>query len=87
MNGNNHGGAREGAGRPKKMDEDKMLSMMDAVFAPEEYWQMLGERCKGDNPDPSLKLWGAYRFGLPTAKHEITGEGGAPIIINVIPDE
>ena len=75
------GGAREGAGRKPKVLEVKLIEQMDAISVPEEIWKALLMKCaQGDTQ--ALKLWLAYRFGLPKQQIDVTtnGESIAPPI-------
>ena len=68
------GGAREGAGRPPKILEVKLIEQMDALAAPQEIWNALLMKCaQGDTQ--ALKLWLSYRFGLPKQQVDITSNG------------
>ena len=75
------GGAREGAGRKPKVLEVKLIEQMDAISVPDEIWNALFYKCQqGDTQ--ALKLWLAYRFGLPKQQIDLTtnGESIAPPI-------
>jgi hypothetical protein len=75
------GGAREGAGRKPKVLEVKLIEQMDAISVPDEIWKALLMKCaQGDTQ--ALKLWLAYRFGLPKQQIDVTtnGESIAPPI-------
>jgi hypothetical protein len=75
------GGSREGAGRKPKINEVKLIEQMDAISVPQEIWEALLFKCKqGDTG--ALKLWLAYRFGLPKQQIDVTtnGESIAPPI-------
>ncbi len=68
------GGAREGAGRPPKILEVKLIEQMDALAAPQEIWNALLMKCaQGDTQ--ALKLWLSYRFWLPKQQVDITSNG------------
>lgn len=69
-NSNNHGGAREGAGRKPKADEIKMIEKMDATLAPTEVWQALADLV-ADGNERAVRTWLHYRFGKPTDKIEL----------------
>jgi hypothetical protein len=76
-----NGGKREGAGRPPKILEVKLIEQMDAISVPDEIWKALLMKCaQGDTQ--ALKLWLAYRFGLPKQQIDVTtnGESIAPPI-------
>ena len=75
------GGSREGAGRKPKINEVKLIEQMVAISVPQEIWEALLFKCKqGDTG--ALKLWLAYRFGLPKQQIDVTtnGESIAPPI-------
>jgi hypothetical protein len=75
------GGKREGSGRKPKIHEVKLVEQMDAISVPSEIWEALLYKCKqGDTG--ALKLWLAYRFGMPKQQVDITtnGESIAPPI-------
>ena len=45
-----NGGIREGAGRPKKADEEKLIEKLDALIDSDKVVMKLGEMClKGDS--------------------------------------
>jgi hypothetical protein len=68
------GGAREGAGRPPKIQEIKLIEQMDALAVPEQIWNALLMKCaQGDTN--AIKLWLSYRFGLPKQQIDITSNG------------
>jgi hypothetical protein len=68
------GGAREGAGRPPKILEIKLIEQMDAICVPEKIWEALLMKCaQGDTN--ALKLWLSYRFGLPKQQIDVTSNG------------
>jgi hypothetical protein len=68
------GGAREGAGRPPKILEVKLIEQMDALAAPQQIWDALLYKCQqGDTQ--ALKLWLSYRFGLPKQQIDVTSNG------------
>ena len=69
----NNGGARPNSGRPRKIDEDKLHSMMDAVLAPREVWERLGNKVIEEDV-AAIKLWNSYRFGVPQTKVEISAD-------------
>ena len=75
------GGKREGSGRKPKIHEVKLVEQMDAISVPSEIWEALLFKCKqGDTQ--ALKLWLAYRFGMPKQQIDVTtnGESIAPPI-------
>jgi hypothetical protein len=66
----NNGGAREGAGRPPKADELKMIEKMDATKAPQEVWEALAKLVEDGN-ERATRTWLHYRYGKPTDKIEM----------------
>lgn len=68
------GGAREGAGRPPKILEIKLIEQMDAIAVPDEIWKALLYKCQ-EGDTAALKLWLSYRFGLPKQQIDITSNG------------
>jgi hypothetical protein len=68
------GGAREGAGRPPKILEIKLIEQMDAICVPDKIWEALLYKCQQGDTN-ALKLWLSYRFGLPKQQIDITSNG------------
>ena len=68
------GGAREGAGRPPKIQEIKLIEQMDAIAVPEKIWLALLRKCE-EGDTQALKLWLAYRLGLPKQQIDVTSNG------------
>jgi hypothetical protein len=68
------GGAREGAGRKPKVLEVKIIEQMDAIAVPERIWIALLRKCE-EGDTQALKLWLAYRLGLPKQQIDITSNG------------
>ena len=68
------GGAREGAGRPPKILEIKLIEQMDAICVPEKIWEALLYKCQQGDTN-ALKLWLSYRFGLPKQQIDVTSNG------------
>ena len=68
------GGAREGAGRPPKILEVKLIETMDRICVPEKIWEALLYKCQ-EGDTAALKLWLSYRFGLPKQQIDITSNG------------
>ena len=68
------GGAREGAGRPPKILEIKLIEQMDAIAVPNEIWKALLYKCK-EGDTAALKLWLSYRFGMPKQQIDVTSNG------------
>ena len=69
-----NGGAREGAGRKPKIMEVKLIEQMDAIAVPEKIWGALLRKCE-EGDTQALKLWLAYRLGLPKQQIDITSNG------------
>jgi DUF2075 family protein len=71
----NNGGVREGAGRPKKADEEKLIEKLDALIDSNEVIKQLGKMClKGDSR--ALTLYFNYRYGKPKEKIDISASEG-----------
>ena len=68
------GGAREGAGRPPKILEIKLIEQMDAICVPDQIWEALLYKCK-EGDTAALKLWLSYRFGMPKQQIDVTSNG------------
>ena len=68
------GGAREGAGRPPKILEIKLIEQMDAICVPDQIWEALLYTCK-EGDTAALKLWLSYRFGMPKQQIDVTSNG------------
>jgi hypothetical protein len=69
-----NGGARIGAGRKPKVQEIKIIEQMDAIAVPEKIWLALLRKCE-EGDTQALKLWLAYRLGLPKQQIDITSNG------------
>jgi hypothetical protein len=69
-----NGGAREGAGRKPKVEEIKIIEQMDLIAVPEKIWLALLRKCE-EGDTQALKLWLAYRLGLPKQQIDITSNG------------
>lgn len=69
-----NGGARPGAGRKPKVLEVKLIEQMDAIAVPEKIWLALLRKCE-EGDTQALKLWLAYRLGLPKQQIDITSNG------------
>lgn len=76
-----NGGKREGAGRPPKILEIKLVEQMDRIAVPDEIWKALLYKIK-EGDTQAIKLWLSYRLGLPKQQIDITtnGENIAPPI-------
>jgi len=71
----NNGGAREGAGRPKKADELKLIEMLDNLIDNDEVIKTLGKQIlKGDSR--AMSLYFGYRYGKPKESVDITSTDG-----------
>ena len=74
-NRKNNGGAREGAGRPKKADEIKLIEKLDNLIDNEEVIKTLGQQIlKGDSR--AMSLYFGYRYGKPKESVDITSSEG-----------
>ena len=72
-NRKNNGGAREGAGRPKKADE--LIEKLDALIDNDEVIKTLGKQIlKGDSR--AMNLYFGYRYGKPKESVDITSSDG-----------
>lgn len=69
-----NGGAREGAGRPPKILEIKLVEQMDRIAVPDEIWKALLYKIK-EGDTQAIKLWLSYRLGLPKQQIDITSNG------------
>jgi hypothetical protein len=76
-----NGGKREGAGRPPKILEIKLIEQMDRIAVPDEIWKALLYKIK-EGDTQAIKLWLSYRLGLPKQQIDVTtnGESIAPPI-------
>jgi hypothetical protein len=80
----NNGGARPGAGRPPKEDEQKLIEQLsphDKLFI-----EGIGKAMRGGE-SWAFKLFADYRYGKPTQRIEQTDPNQQPrkIIITTIP--
>ena len=63
-NRKNNGGAREGAGRKPKAQEQKLIERLDAIIDKDEALEVLGHLvAKGDIR--AVQLYLSYRYGKP----------------------
>lgn len=67
---NNWGGARPGAGRPSKKDEELMIKKIDAAIAPQKAWDQLAAKVNEGNVS-AIRLYLHYRYGKPTERIEM----------------
>ncbi|MCP4102200.1 MAG: hypothetical protein GY750_12325 [Lentisphaerae bacterium] len=65
----NNGGVRDGAGRPSKADEQKLIEKLTPL-AQKAYRALEGGLDDGQNW--AVKLWFEYMYGKPKEKVEIT---------------
>ena len=71
----NNGGARDGAGRPKKADELKLIEKLDNLIDNDEVIKTLGKQIlKGDSR--AMSLYFGYRYGKPKESVDITSSEG-----------
>lgn len=75
----NNGGARKGAGRKPKADEEKLKELMDGISTPKKVWNKLLEKVK-DGDTNAIKLWLAYRYGQPKQTIESDNTHNFPTI-------
>jgi hypothetical protein len=68
----NLGGARPGAGRPRKMDEDKIIEKLRPMA--EAAFSMLHKKVE-EGDIKALQIYFSYYLGLPTQKIESKIEG------------
>ena len=74
----NNGGARQGAGRPLKADEIKLIKRLDAIIDKDEAVGKLGELVtKGDIR--ALQLYLSYRYGKPKESIDLNSSEGLNI--------
>ena len=69
------GGKREGAGRPKKADELKLIEKLDNLIDSDAVIRTLGEQVlKGDSR--AMTLYFGYRYGKPKESVDVTSSEG-----------
>jgi hypothetical protein len=77
----NNGGAREGAGRPKKEDEAKLIERLDSIIDKDEVIHKLKELIqKGDMR--AITIYLDRRYGKPTETRDITLNKDLPLFID-----
>ena len=77
----NNGGAREGAGRPKKEDEAKLIERLDSIIDKNEVIHKLKELIqKGDMR--AITIYLDRRYGKPTETKDITLNKDLPLFID-----
>ena len=79
----NNGGKRDGAGRPKKADELKLIEKLDNLIDNDEVIKTLGKQIlKGDSR--AMSLYFCYRYGKSKKSVDITSSDGFNINFNDI---
>ena len=70
-----NGGVRAGAGRPKKVEEEKLIEKLDNIISNDDVIKKLGELImKGDGR--ALNLYFGYRYGKPKESVDINSSEG-----------
>lgn len=84
----NNGGARKGAGRKPRTDEQDLLRLLDTAWPKKERAAAIRKHAELANQGDvrSFGILMAYAFGKPTEKHELGGIGGGDAILKVIYD-
>jgi carbamate kinase len=77
-NRKNNGGARKGAGRKPKAEEQKLIERLDAIIDKDEAVGKLGELvAQGDMR--AIQLYLSYRYGKPKESVDINSSEGLNI--------
>jgi len=77
-NRKNNGGAREGAGRKPKAQEQKLIERLDAIIDSDEALNQLGKLvAKGDLR--AVQLYLSYRYGKPKESIDLNSSEGLNI--------
>lgn len=77
-NRKNNGGAREGAGRKPKAQEQKLIERLDTIIDTDEALTQLGKLVtKGDIR--ALQLYLSYRYGKPKESIDLNSSEGLNI--------
>jgi len=77
----NNGGARAGAGRPKKEDEAKLIQKLDSIINQDEVIHKLKELIqKGDLR--AITIYMDRRYGKPTETKDISLDRDLPLFID-----
>jgi|TARA_B110000977_G_scaffold119341_1_gene153796 hypothetical protein len=77
-NRKNNGGAREGAGRKPKAQEQKLIERLDAIIDTDEALAQLGKLvAKGDLR--AVQLYLSYRYGKPKESIDLNSSEGLNI--------
>lgn len=82
------GGARPGAGRPPKTDEERVRDLSVQAITAHYGSEEKGFKALLDSKEPVLiKFVFEHAYGKPKEKHELTGKGGNPICPTIkLPD-
>jgi len=76
-----HGGKREGAGRPTKADENKLIERLDRIIDKDEVIHKLNELIKkGDLR--AITIYLDRRFGKPIETKDVTVNQDLPLFID-----
>ena len=70
----NNGGARQGAGRPKKADEAQLIERLDSIIDSDEVIEELYSQIKDGNTR-ALTLYFNYRYGKPKESVSLSSDG------------
>ena len=83
-----HGGAREGAGRKPKRDEEELKALLNKAWPKSERLAAIKKHAQQakDGNEKSFQILMAYGYGKPVDRKEITGENGAAIVLKVVYD-
>jgi hypothetical protein len=71
---NNHGGAREGAGRKPRAEEEKLIEMLDKHIDQDEVFEVLYGLIKEKNIK-AVQIYFDRRFGKPKESVKISSDG------------
>lgn len=81
-----HGGARRGAGRKTKADEQAALDLMNEAWPAsrrKRAVQKMAREAEAGNVKAYMALM-AYAYGKPKETHEHQGSGGGPVVLKVV---
>jgi len=70
-----NGGIRKGAGRPKKVEEEKLIEKLDSLIDNDEVIKTLGKKIK-EGSDRAMSLYFGYRYGKPKESVDINSSEG-----------
>lgn len=73
------GGKREGAGRPSKAEEYKLIEQLDKAIEPTQVIELMREMIFEKHDKQVLTLYLGYRFGKPTEHKKIELDQFQPI--------